>query len=1358
VSFGGTGLTVANPTRLSDTSFRVEVTAAIDADLGPQDVTYTQPAGGGGASGTLDDGMQVDAPAPTVTLVSPATVKQGESSVELTVTGTNFRSGGTLSIEGTGLTVGGTTVDSATSARVTISVAGGATVGSRDVTFTQPALGGGASGTGTDALAVNHPDPTFTGVTPVEVRRSDTGTFTLTGTNFRTGGTVSTDSTDVTLTSPTFVSETSFEVDYSVSAGATVGEFDLTYKQPVAGGGATSTLKTAYEIFLQGPNADTITPDAFFASGDEVSFSGTGITVHSTTFESSTELTVELSVASNAALGARDLTVTPDTGPANTTDDAVTVIPGDPTVTAFSHSSLARGASSVAVTILGTNFRSGDTVSASGTGVTFASTTIASDTKITASASVTSGAALGMRDLTVSHSAANGGRTGTLEDAFKVITASPSVTSVNPASIARTGSGGATRTVTVRIAGTNFMTGATVSVSKTSGSGVSVVSGSEELVSDTRLDVDLSITGTATTGTWNVKVTNPGTLGNSGTSGDNKLDIKSESTLTVNQVLPSSGSAHGGERVTIHGGGFLAGAVVDFGTERAYGTQVIDQNTIVTTVPAPSSPSMTEITEVDVKVSNTTGSPASRTDGYAYAKDEETFLIEKVFPADGATGVPASLVSACVLLSAPADTTSASYGTGDGATFIKWWESGGSLVSGGTSGFGPKGRWLVFSRTSGGNLSVANGGKHVLNVPGALTSIGETPLTPVQRSATDLDQSSFTVTTASSDSTGPTLSTITPTNASTGQSTTTRVTLVFNEEIDPLTVDLTNITFKSGTTIAAHIELGKDLKTVTITPETELTASTTYTTTVTAGVKDLHGNAFSSLSRTFTTGSGDTTKPTIDTVVIEDLPSTVDGSGTYVDSGGSGGNAFDAYLPQTGFKLKVTFSDEGGAGVDPSTFSAKASVKVGTTNANTELASKFTVTHTHAEWRIDETVTAGDDVTFTFSIKDGASTPNVSTSKTITIDVVDITSTASGSEGGDLDPFDDRDTWVVRGDLDAYTATFVSRTVPANEQGATTTLSSNGVNDLDESLRLVGLNSSSMTAAAAETVNGLSVGTNSIMRRLFLERLRALLRARYGIEEDGTRDDDSVEIEFLLEGEQGSLSSLPTYSTTRSGNSSKDFSEMSVGGTDGAESTPYAASSTLGRATYDTRNLDEEADINTDGTVGIFLLGMMKLEVNTYSGGPFGTTVSSKFVTVHGGTPVGEDASDDDVLAGTFDRSTSGNATHNARYDAIMDAIELIALYTSVVFAHEVGHSIGLVANGAPKTGFFGNAHEDNDFTDATSTKKNTSHHLDFAGVNDIMGATVGFGAATRTGTEAKRFNPQIIGHLLGRIVNDEGK
>jgi len=825
----------------------------------------------------------------------------------------------------------------------------------------------------------------------------------------------------------------------------------------------------------------------------------------------------------------------------------------------------------------------------------------------------------------------------------------------------------------------------------------------------------------------------------------------------VHRVLPDEGPAYGGNLVTIHGAGFASGATVSFGGVAATDTVVIDTNTITTRIPQPTSLNAYSVRSVDVKVVHPGGSSATLAGGYGYRPEDARFRVLASIPADGATGVPRNLVSAAVLLSGPADTSSGPYGTSDDSRYCRWHEVASANVTNGLRGFGPEARWVVFSRTGGGNLPINNQGAYRLILPRALQSIGGLPLT--NGYSPDYDRVTFTLSSTTTDTSSPTLSSIAPADQATGVSTTTDIVLVFSEPVDPLTLGSTTITLKQGSTpVPYSLGLSTSLRTVTISPHAQLASSTKFTITVTSGVADLCGNSFSQNSYSFTTDNGtDATAPTIDRVEIEALPDSVDGSGTYVDSSGTSGKAFDLLVLRGGWLVTVDFSDEGGSGIDASTFSAKASVQVGSVAANTELASYFSVTSTRATWRIPASgLATGNDATLTFSIKDSASSPNTSSAATVTVDVYDLGSTVSGNS---MDPLDDRETWVLRIDLDAYTATYATQSYPS-KQGATTTLSSNGIPDFDEALRLVGLNTPNMTAAAAATVNSKVAanvylrGTNDIVRHLVADRIRELLRERFGIDADGSPRDGSVNIEFLLPGEKGSLSSLPTYSTANASSSSKSFSEISIGGTAGAETSAYQGGSALASAWYDARNGSRQANLNygaTNATTGVYLMTMLKHQVNS----GMLESVSKKLVAIHGGTPVGEHASDDEVLSGSYDRSSWTNATDNARYDDIFDAIEVVSLYVSTTLAHEIAHSVGLVAPGAPGTGLFGGAHYANTFTEATKDYPNTSHHLDFLG-NDIMGPFSYFTDDIATGFDFQRFSPLDIAYLRSRLGYDE--
>jgi hypothetical protein len=327
----------------------------------------------------------------------------------------------------------------------------------------------------------------------------------------------------------------------------------------------------------------------------------------------------------------------------------------------------------------------------------------------------------------------------------------------------------------------------------------------------------------------------------------------------------------------------------------------------------------------------------------------------------------------------------------------------------------------------------------------------------------------------------------------------------------------------------------------------------------------------------------------------------------------------------------------------------------------------------------------------------------------------------------------------------------------------TTTPAVNGTADLFEALRINGMGTTAMNATAAAAINGGSTGTNAIVERLFMERLRALTRARFGIAEDGTHSGDDPNIEFLLIGEQGSLASPPVLSTASNGLSNKAFSEMDIGGDTGPNTSPTGAYGTVGTAFYDTRNLGQEANLNSASPAGqnegIFVVNSFKFSMNSSPTlSEWGARVLASFQAQKGGTPIGQDPNDGVVLAGAFQRSSPSNtAAQNLRYDAIMDAIEAAALSVSAVTAHEIGHSSGLLPDVGPKTGLFGNAHRSNTFTEATSASPNTTHHLDLVG-NDVMSPASSTDERLITGTGFQRFGPYDDGYLRHRLIHDEGK
>ena len=95
-----------------------------------------------------------------------------------------------------------------------------------------------------------------------------------------------------------------------------------------------------------------------------------------------------------------------------------------------------------------------------------------------------------------------------------------------------------------------------------------------------------------------------------------------------------------------------------------------------------------------------------------------------------------------------------------------------------------------------------------------------------------------------------------------------------------------------------------------------------------------------------------------------------------------------------------------------------------------------------------------------------------------------------------------------------------------------------------------------------------------------------------------------------------------------------------------------------------------------------------------------------------GGVPAGSGPLDAVVLAEGFDYA-SANSSEQARYLSIMSAADDWATVMGIILAHEVGHSVGLVAPGPAPGGLFGDE----------------SLHNSFASAAEVMAPAVGYEA-----------------------------
>jgi hypothetical protein len=236
------------------------------------------------------------------------------------------------------------------------------------------------------------------------------------------------------------------------------------------------------------------------------------------------------------------------------------------------------------VTITGSNFATGATVTVGGTTAT--NVTVTNSTSMTAT---TPAHAAGPVNVTVTNPDA---QSGTITNGFTYVSTAPIVGSVTPASGSTLGG------TIVTITGSNFVSGATVTFGGAAATNVTVATSS-------------SITATTpahVSGAVNVIVTNPDTENGTLVSGFTYFSTAP----TVASVAPNSGPMAGGTSVTITGTNFVSGATVAFGSAPATNVTVVDSTSITAATPA----HVTGV--VSVTVTNPDSQSGTLTNGFSY--------------------------------------------------------------------------------------------------------------------------------------------------------------------------------------------------------------------------------------------------------------------------------------------------------------------------------------------------------------------------------------------------------------------------------------------------------------------------------------------------------------------------------------------------------------------------------------------------------------------------------------------------------------------------------------------------------------------------------------------------------------------
>jgi hypothetical protein len=450
--------------------------------------------------------------------------------------------------------------------------------------------------------------------------------------------------------------------------------------------------------------------------------------------------------------------------------------------------------------------------------------------------------------------------------------------------------------------------------------------------------------------------------------------------------------------------------------------------------------------------------------------------------------------------------------------------------------------------------------------------------------------------------------------------------------------------------------------------------------------------------RTITAGDGD--NPTITALTLDEVAAELNGTGP---AGGT------LQVPRTGFGIDITCVD-GTSAIDVAATQVELSAPVSTTGgvlaAGQNLTPHLVASSPSGPGSIRLQVPAG--VFFPIGVH------------TLTVLVVDITGMVSlpatfTFSVRNLDdavrPFETTvnpsQLWYVDlgRDIESYLHDITTPTNPVHVIAG-----ANGRADLEDMWFIVGL-------------FGSSTSVNDTVRTQIRARLLAELNTLYS--------GANVQFTFTAPGTFPSSASV-SYNTF-------PFSQICIAGSEDES----GLSGTLGVAIFDPHNATQDnnclINFGSGQRLGVFVHTL----VNNSMRPPSFTTFRTMFDPLtpgFGGVPIG------DAVDGLDPQRLSG-AVQDARATTITNAISSIARAAAVVTAHECGHSVGLVRDGAMPTGLYGG--------DPTHFPGSTNGHIrnqsfTALGAQNVMSPSLSFEAAISPSTA---FNSLNIAYLREQVV-----
>ena len=485
----GAGISVNSFSVTGSNRIDVEITVISGAETGARNVTVTTTGG----SFIYVDGFTVKLALPVITSVEPNQARQGET-LNVTVIGSNL-SGATALNFGDGVSVNSFTVLGANQIAASISVTPDAETGVRDISVSTPA----GSFTYADGFTVKQDLPLITSVEPGEEKQGETLNVTITGANLTDASAVQFGA-GISVNSFTVIAADQITADITISSSAATGVRDVSVTTP----GGSYTLPNAFTVKQALPVITYIEPNqgrqgetlnititgANFNGASALHF-GTGVSVNGFNVLSSNQIAANISISSDAAAGARDVSVS-TSGGSYLLLNGFTIKQALPVITSVSPASGNRGAA-LTVTFNGNNL-DGATLVVFGEGVEVTSFSGISQTQLRVNIVISSDAVTGSRDISVT----TPGGSFTLPGSFIIKQELPRITSLS------TDSANQGATLTVTISGANFTGASGVQF----GNGISINTFS--VLSPSQITANITVATGAAAGTRDVSVTTPG--------------------------------------------------------------------------------------------------------------------------------------------------------------------------------------------------------------------------------------------------------------------------------------------------------------------------------------------------------------------------------------------------------------------------------------------------------------------------------------------------------------------------------------------------------------------------------------------------------------------------------------------------------------------------------------------------------------------------------------------------------------------------------------------------------------------------------------------------------------------------------